>query len=161
MSTVTVRWRWGDIPEAHVVEEQIEAYLLEIGLAAEAHMAQGMAGSRGGKLYTQELRSRRGTNWPIFPVGARAPHRASAPGQYPAVDTGLLRRMTTNPAALDVSGGGSHWELIWGTGTPYAKWLAPADEGGEPRGPKRLFMRHAVDSTIQGVDPPGDIVEWT
>lgn len=161
----------GDLPGWEVDGDEIKAYLRRIGLAAQRHMGRGMAMSRGGRLYTEEIRSKRGSrgyNRPIFGIGVpRTPHIASAPGAYPAVDTGRLRMQTTNPAALDISGVSPVWTLVWGTPTPYSKWLAPADEGGEVSGPgrgyphgKRAFMRHAVDSTIERVPLPANLVRF-
>ena len=169
--TTIVLYQVGNIPDLELDGGEIKAFLTEVGYAAQRHMARGMAASRGGHLYTTQIRSKfgsRGYNRPIFSIGVpRPPHKASAPGQYPAVDTGRLRLQTTNPSALDVTGANPRWRLLWGTPTPYAKWLAPADESGTVSGPgrgypsgKRKFMRHAVDSTINDVPLPDGLVKF-
>ncbi len=171
MTRIVLR-QTNDLPGMEVQPHEVRAYLREIGLAAQRHMARGMAMSGGGKLYTEEIRSKlgsRGPNRPIFGIGVpRPPHVASIAGNYPAVDTGNLSNLTNNPANLDISGANPRWKLIWGTPVPYSRYLAPADEGGHAGGPgrggpggKRAFMRHAVDSSIGSVDLPENLVRFT
>ncbi len=48
-------------------------------------------GGHSGRLYTTNFRTRgSGPGRQVFPVGERAPHQASAPGEYSANDTGAL-----------------------------------------------------------------------
>lgn len=48
-------------------------------------------GSKSGRVYTTYFRTRgSGPGRQIFPVGSRAPHQASAPGEYSANDSGKL-----------------------------------------------------------------------
>lgn len=46
-------------------------------------------GNKSGRVYTTFFRTNRATGG-IFPVGNRSPHKASAPGEYSANDTGQL-----------------------------------------------------------------------
>ena len=75
--------------EPHLSEADIQRYLRETITASHFKWRAGMEASRGGRLYTQELRWVRGRIRPVGPRGR--PHRASAPGAYPAVDTGRLK----------------------------------------------------------------------
>lgn len=149
MAMITLQ-KVGNVPDLEIDSGEVKAYLTEIMYAAQRHMAIQMAMSRGGDLYRKSNPTRL--------------HRASAGRrhgriEFPAVDTGRLRAQTTNPSAIDVRGTEPRWIAEWGTQTSYAKWLAPADEGGESRGPKRKFMRASVDAVIDKIEPPDGMIK--
>lgn len=66
------------------------------------HAVDAMSEQKSGELYTTEFRT--GANGRVFPIGVeRVPHRASAPGEAPAVDTGRLKsslHVNTDPGTL-------------------------------------------------------------
>ena len=58
-----------------------------------------LTGPRSGRLYTTFFFTDKAGN--VRPIGSRAPHQASAPGEPPAMDTGeLLRRMSFSARRL-------------------------------------------------------------
>lgn len=73
--------------------QEFKRGLLQGGHAAVAIVVrtaqQGIAnGSKSGRTYTTFFRT--GRNGGVFPVGSRPAHKASAPGEYSANDTGKL-----------------------------------------------------------------------
>jgi HK97 gp10 family phage protein len=66
-------------------------------------------------------------------------HQASAPGETPAVDTGIL--VNSINTELVSSSASEAWSQV-GTGVEYAEWL----EFGTSRIEKRPFMRPAYDN---------------
>lgn len=82
-------WKpWRNVAAIHD-KAAIQAWLQSLAQRSHFIFRAGMEASRGGKVYTQQLRW---INGRIRPVGPRGrPHRASKPGDWPAVDTGRLK----------------------------------------------------------------------
>ena len=116
--------------------KEVSTWLGRVVLKAKTVLQKEMPGSRGGRTYRRRGRY----------------HVASAPGQFPAVDTGNLRaRIETERR---------DWQAEIGTNVAYAKWLAPAAESGEGRGPKRLLFEASIERAIDETKAPADIVRW-
>lgn len=116
--------------------KQVSTWLGRVVLKAKTVLQKEMPGSRGGRTYRRRGRY----------------HVASAPGQFPAVDTGNLRaRIETERR---------DWQAEIGSNVEYVKWLAPADESGEGRGPKRLLFGAAIEKALDQTQAPPDIVRW-
>ena len=109
----------------------IQSWLFRSASRTHASFRAKMESSRGGRLYTQELRTTRTGG--IIAVGPRArPHRASAPGDFPAVDKAKLRgsiREVVNPNQFEI-----------GTNTHYARYLFK----GTSRMAKRKMSKEAL-----------------
>lgn len=78
------------------IEAKLNAALNEaahwVGQTVQKQAVDGITrGGHSGRLYTTYFRTRgTGAGRQIFPVGERAPHQASAPGEYSANDSGAL-----------------------------------------------------------------------
>lgn len=71
-------------------------------------------------------------------------HQASAPGETPAVDTGVL--VNSINTQLESSNATEAWAQV-GTGVEYAEWL----EFGTSRMAARPYMRHAFDNNADRI----------
>jgi hypothetical protein len=84
----------------------IAAHVRAVGRLAEAKLAVGMSKSNGGRVYRKK--------------GGRI-HRASAPGDFPAVDTGQLKKsrrldIAETQVTLGTNPSGKRWWLRDGKG---------------------------------------------
>lgn len=111
-------------------------------LANRAHFIfrAGMEASRGGRVYTHQLRWINGSIRPIGPRGR--PHKASVPGDWPAVDTGRLKgsiRTRVTQSSMTI-----------GTSMPYSKHLL-----GTPGGliAPRKMSKEALIAARSGAGP--------
>lgn len=131
--------RWADFL-AEYNRALIRAWLEQVGNKTHLYFRGRMEASRGGRRYTQELRTIRGR---VVPVGPRlrGPHTASAPGDYPAKDTGRLIGSIRRRVTAD--------EMEIGTGMFYAKFL----KYGTRRMAKRKMSSDALRETLPGVRP--------
>lgn len=77
-------------PEAEIaaiLRTPIRNMLEQKAIEVESTVKRLMAASGGGRLYTTRFFRKHGK---LYAYGSRVPHRASAPGQAPSVDTGRL-----------------------------------------------------------------------
>lgn len=111
--------------------------LVQRWLARSAHTTHAfwvakMTSSRGGRLYTQELRTNRATG-AIFPIGPRGrPHRASAPGDFAAIDKGIVKGSIREVV--------QHWQFEIGSNAPHSIFLFK----GTSRMKKRKMSKEAL-----------------
>lgn len=105
----------------------IRRFLFDI----ERRMKISLTGAKSGKLYARRGKTRR---------GGRRSHRASAPGEAPATDTGFL--MSGIRARMQ-----SQTQGVITIAAPYAIWL---EEGTRFMLP-RPFIRPAIDGAIARV----------
>lgn len=94
-----------------------------------------------GRVYTQ--RFARGPNGGLFAYGSRPPHQASAPGEYPAADTGNLARTIFADQQEDVAASAETLEEIVANVYAEAEYAAPLEFKPEERG-GRPFLRRAA-----------------
>lgn len=98
------------------IEEAAKKKALAIANVIRTRILVGMSGSRTGRQYRVP--------------GTRRFYTASAPGEYPAVRTGYLRRSIRTAVRQDLYG----VYAVVGTSVVYGKWLeekSPSD-GGRP-----------------------------
>lgn len=74
----------------------------------------------------------------VRPVGRRVPHQASAPGEPPAVDTGLLRASVRHELATE----GDELAAYVGSDLKISTWL----ETGTRKMAPRPFLQPALDA---------------
>jgi hypothetical protein len=114
-------------------------------------------GPKTGEIYTQRFAT--GANGNVFAYGSRTPHRASAPGEYPAADTGNLMRsiyaeVDQGLAGLDADDLGTQLafdlneriadaERLVGVVGAEAEYAAPLEYKPPERG-GRPFLRRAL-----------------
>lgn len=121
-------------------------WLARSATTTHALFAARMQASRGGRLYTHELRTIRGR---VVPVGPRGrPHRASAPGDFAAVDSGKLRGSIREVVTQQ------QFEI--GTNTHYAKYLF----GGTKRMKKRRMSKEALLEAKARFGPVGAFAKF-
>lgn len=92
---------------------------------------QGIAkGPKTGKVYTQRFATSKSGN--VFAYGSRPPHRASAPGEYPAADTGKLMGSIHDPQEVSLTP--THLTIDIDANAAYAAALEfkPPERGGRP-----------------------------
>lgn len=120
---------------------------------------EGIAnGPKTGRVYTQRVAT--GPNGGIFFYGSRPPHQASAPGEYPAADTGNLMRSifaeveeglaiaagNAGEAVLNLNDAVEASGQIQGTVGADADYAAPLEYKPDDRG-GRPFLRRALAET--------------
>lgn len=104
------------------------AYLKRMGVSAERAFKQGVASPKSGRVY---LRS-----------GGRV-HQASAPGEYPARDSG--RHLAT------ISHRSNATEMVVGSGMFYAKFLRNGTSKMAPRRMSQNALQDAMRADTLGV----------
>lgn len=118
----------------------LRAWLESLAKRSHFIFRAGMEASRGGKVYTHQLRWIGGR---IVPVGPRGrPHRASKPGDWPAVDSGALKGSIRTEV--------TQWSMTIGTSRPYSKHLL-----GTPGGliAPRKMSKDALQAGRAGAGP--------
>lgn len=110
--------------------EQIARAVERAALVAESEMKRSMTGPKSGREYNRgRTRNRR-------------PHRASAPGEPPAVDSGtLLNSISTLP-------GGTEFEAVVTVGAEYGAYL----EFGTRRMDPRPYVRPALEKARRALE---------
>jgi hypothetical protein len=116
-------------------EPLIKQAIVEGAFAVHAHAIDAMSEQKSGAMYDTEFRT--GAGGRVFPVGERVPHRASAPGEAPAVDTGRLK----TSLHVSVSSGG-HAEADVVAPVSYALHL----EYGTRKMAPRPFLAPALEA---------------
>ncbi len=113
--------------------------LNEVGVSMLNDMTLTLSKPGRGNLYTTRFFTRRGVT---RPWGTRVPHRASAPGDPPAPDTGRLRASYTFSTARTPVGA----DMVFGTGDEKAKLLEYGTSKMAPRPHLRpvVARAHAV-----------------
>jgi hypothetical protein len=116
----------------HAVKDSanINSWVKHSAQITHGYFRSKMESSRGGRLYTHELRTINGRIVQMGPLGA--PHRASAPGDFPARRSGRLIRSIRQ--AIDANG----FEI--GTNEHYALYLFK----GTSRMKKRKMSKEAL-----------------
>ena len=108
--------------------EQIARAVERAALVAESEMKRSMTGPKRGREY-KRTRNRR-------------PHRASAPGEPPAVDSGtLINSISTLP-------GGTEFEAVVTVGAEYGAYL----EFGTQRMDARPYVRPALEKARRALE---------
>jgi HK97 gp10 family phage protein len=92
-------------------------------------------GSKSGRVYTTYFRT--GRNSGVFPVGTRPAHRASAPGEYSANDTGAL--------AASVVGTNTLFRMTVSANAPHA--------GFQEWGTSRMAPRPNLGNAVRDSEP--------
>jgi hypothetical protein len=102
-------------------------------------------GGKSGRVYTTFFRT--GRNGGVFPVGTRPPHRASAPGEYSANDTGSL-----------ISSIGGRNSL-----TQMRVWARAPHAGFQEYGTSRMAPRPNIANAVRDSGPQVTAVlgQWT
>lgn len=100
-------------------------------------------GPKTGKIYTQRFATSKSGH--VFAYGSRPPHQASAPGEYPAADTGRLMGSIHDPQEVFVSA--TQVAIDIDVNAEYAAPLEfkPAERGGRP------FMGRAADEEAPAI----------
>lgn len=108
----------------------VQRFLNDVAATTHQKLRTGMERARGGRLYTTYFRT---IGDRVVPVGKRPrPHRASAPGEFPAVDTGRLRNSIRSQVTAS--------SAETGTNMHYARWL----RSGTKRMKKRKMSKEAL-----------------
>lgn len=121
------------------LSQEFKRGLLQGGHAAVAIVVrtaqQGIAnGSKSGRTYTTFFRT--GRNGGVFPVGTRPAHKASAPGEYSANDTGKL--------FASIGGSNTLFQMrVWAT-APHA--------GYQEYGTKKIKPRPNIGNAVRDSD---------
>lgn len=117
-------WRVFDVFRDHVVTQ---SFLRRIASTAEAEFKQGIASPKHGRLYRRRGRS----------------HRASAPGEFPAKDSGA--HVATVSSRANTS------EAVVGSGMFYARYLRDGTRKMAKRKMSKEALRQAMDKDAVGV----------
>lgn len=114
----------------------VRRWMQGVGDRTHLYFRSKMEASRGGRVYTHELRT---INGRVLPVRKRprGPHKASAPGDFPAKDTGRLINSIRKETTSD--------EMTIGTTMFYARYLK--------RGTKRMKRRKMSSDALKETLP--------
>lgn len=123
---------WGRL-HAVVNRDLIRRWLARVAIESEAVFKAGMLGSHSGRIY----------------VRRRGLHQASAPGEYPANDTGRL--------LASIKSSSNDTEATIGTSMYYARWL----RGGSRHMARRKMSDNAIQEGAARASPSSrGIVHW-
>lgn len=144
MARQTVASFWRDIERA--VQEGKEAAVREgAKLIHRATLEELDSGTPGrGRVYVKGGKGRRDAKGRFRKKGSVVTHRASRPGDAPAVDTGTLRRAV----GMEIERGPNPRARVGVKRVaPYAKYLDPPEGEREPKIGRRPFLSAAVKKT--------------
>lgn len=120
--------------EAAVQQATLEGMRAGVSFVVNEAKRSVARGPKTGRIYTTRFFT--GKNGNVVPYGQRPPHQASAPGEPPATDTGIL----VNSIAGDAEISGGVVQGIVRAKAAYAAWL----ELGTRRMAARPFLMPAV-----------------
>lgn len=100
-------------------------------------------GPKTGKVYTQRFATGKSGN--VFAYGSRPPHQASAPGEYPAADTGKLMGSIHDPEQTFESATELHIDIDVNAAHAAPLEFKPPERGGRP------FLSKAADEEAPAI----------
>lgn len=95
-------------------------FLADVAKDVEKHFKESLDGKKSGRMYTYRGR----------------PHRASAPGEFPANMSGALKE--------SISSTSNYKEAVIGSNVEYSKWLAEGRTRMSPRSMSKEALQEVV-----------------